>query len=634
VTAPAAADRGARSLRYLPGVDGLRAVSVLAVLVYHNYAVGGHEAGWLPGGFLGVEVFFVVSGYLITSLLLSERRETGTVSLKQFWFRRGRRLLPALYLLLAVVVAYSLMFLPDAIEKLRSDVVAALTYTSNWWQILADRSYFAEAGRPAVLKHLWSLAIEEQFYLVWPLVLLFSLKKFGRQRTLLVTVGVALFSVLWCALLARGSFDRAYYGTDTRLSGLLLGSAFAFVFAPYRIRGVPGRSARLTLDVAALVGLVVLFLSFRNFTDQNLAVFNGGFLLVDIATLLVIAAAVHPASDTGRILGFSALVWIGVRSYSIYLWHYPIFAVTRPELDFRSFGHLSGWPVTVIRFALTFLAAELSFRFIETPIRKGAIGQYVRRTRSARGHARTRLATRGALGAMSLALLAVLLMAGLANAQPRTEKIFGVDASAHKDDNGEQADAEVLRRLLGSSTTASTTTTKAPTTTVAGVTATTAPPPTTPPAPPHALAIGDSVMLGAKGALEAKLPGIAVDAKVSRQFGHAIDVLRAYRDAGVLPGVVVIHLGTNGRLSNEAFDQMMQIAEGRQVYFLTARVPRLWEADVNNTLHAGAQRWPNAHVVEWRDYAGSHDDWFANDGFHVTRVGAAGYAQLVYDALT
>ena len=635
----AAADSRRTTVHYLPGLDGIRAISVLAVLVYHQYAVGGHEHGWMAGGFLGVEVFFVVSGYLITSLLLSERRQTGAISLRHFYQRRARRLLPALYLLLAVVVAYALLFLPDAISNLKSDVLAALTYTSNWWQIIANRSYFLEAGRPSVLKHLWSLAIEEQFYLFWPVVLMLGLRKIGRRRFLIITVAAAIASSIEMAVLAHGSFDRAYYGTDTRLSGLLLGSAFAFAFAPYRIRGVPGRGARVALDLSALLGLLVLFWSFRHWNDANPAVFRGGFLIVDIATLLVIAAAVHPRSDTGRVLGWKPLRWIGVRSYSLYLWHYPIFCITRPVLDFRDFGHLSGWPVFLLRFVLSFGAADLSYRFIETPIRGGALGRYTARLREAHGMRRTRLAGRGALVAASLSLVALLLGAGLANAQPQTEKVFGVDSSAHHDDRGDKPDASVVSSLL-SRATSSTTTSSTPSTvrhatpTTKPRTATTKAHPKVTGPPPRALGIGDSVMLGARGSLMGAIPGIAVDAKVSRQFGQAVDVLSYYRNIHLLPNVVIVHLGTNGKFGPGALDALMRAAGFRQVFFVNAFVPRAWEVDVNAALAAGAQRWHNAHVLDWHGYAAKHLDWFAADGFHLSRIGARAYAQFVRSGIS
>ncbi|MDQ1380941.1 MAG: hypothetical protein QOJ71_1660, partial [Actinomycetota bacterium] len=461
------------TLRYLPGLDGLRAISVLAVVVFHHYLIGGHEVGWAPGGFLGVEVFFVVSGYLITSLLLSERRETGRVSLRRFYVRRARRLLPALFTLLAVVIAYSLLFLPDAIGTLRSDALAALTYTSNWWQMIAHRSYIAEAGRPELLKHLWSLAIEEQYYLAWPFLLMLGLRKLGRRRMLATMVGTALMSTLLLALLANGGVDSAYYPTYTRLSGLLLGSAFAFSFAPYRIRGLPGRGARVALDIAGAIGLVVLLGSFgllhffgiNGFTfptssSDNLAVFRGGFLLVDIATLLVIAAAVHPVSDVGRALGWKPLQWIGLRSYSLYLWHYPIFCITRPGLDIHRVGigflsfRFAGWPVFAVRIALSFAAAEVSFRFVETPIRKGAIGRYREVVREAVGTRRKRLVRRGAVIGSSLTLLALMLGTGLATAQPQAPSVPGVNPSGP--DNGAKIDPSALATLRNTTTTSTT----------------------------------------------------------------------------------------------------------------------------------------------------------------------------------
>jgi peptidoglycan/LPS O-acetylase OafA/YrhL len=636
------------TLRYSAGLDGLRAVSVLAVVVFHHYLIGGHEAGWAPGGFLGVEVFFVVSGYLITSLLLSERRETGRVSLRAFYIRRARRLLPALFTLLAGVIAYSLLFLPDAIGTLRSDTVAALTYTSNWWQMIAHRSYFAQAGRPELLKHLWSLAIEEQYYLAWPFLLTFGLRRLGRQRMLVTMLGTAMGSTLLLALISHGSVDDAYYATYNRLSGLLLGSAFAFSFAPYRIRGRPGRGARVALDAAGALGLLILLgafgvlhhfgvdgFSFPTSHTDNLAVFHGGFLLVDLATLLVIAAVVHPSSDVGRTLGCKPMRWIGLRSYSLYLWHYPIFCITRPGLDVHRLGvgflsiPFAGWPVFVVRLALSFGAAELSYRYVETPIRKGAIGRYREVVREAVGKRRRRLLRRGAVIGGTVTLVALMIGAGLATAQPQSTSLPGIAASGP--DNGAQIDPSALAALRGTPTTVRTTPSTKPRTqtTVRGSKPTTTT--TTRPAPPsHVLGIGDSVMQGAKAALMATIPGMAVDAARSRQFSQAIEVVKQYQSLGALPNVIVIHLGTNGRITNDLFDQMMRtIGPANRVYFLTARVPRLWEAEVNATLHEGATRWPNAHVLEWRDYSGCHDDWFVADGFHLRTPGQNAYAAFV-----
>jgi peptidoglycan/LPS O-acetylase OafA/YrhL len=647
--APAADTRRAH-LRYIRGLDGLRAVSVLAVLVYHHYVVGGTSPGWLPGGFYGVEVFFVVSGYLITSLLLDERTRTGSIALKEFWFRRARRLLPALFLMLGVVILYSLLFLRDnAIAELKSDVLGALTYTSNWWQIVADRSYFESAGRPELLRHLWSLAIEEQFYLVWPLIVGIAIKRVRSRRAPWTMAVVALVSALAMALLYTWGVKDTYlyYATPTRLSGLLLGSALAFFWTPRRIRGSTGRYARVVLDAGGLLGLYVLWWSFRGTHDYDAIAFRGGFLLVDIASLLVIAAVVHPRSDMNRLLGFPVLVWIGLRSYGVYLWHFPIFAVTRPsDLESTLRITLPGWAWFGARLALTVGIAALSYRYVEVPIRSGAIRRYVERVRVERDLGRRRLATRGFAVAAGISILAVGIGTGLANAEPERTKIHGISDQAAE----EKVDPDVprsealaaLQRALSSSTTVATSTTTtvpksaapaATSPTTAAAPTTTAPP--LPPPPQGVIGMGDSVMLGARSALEQTIPGMAVDAVVSRQFPNAITALQSYRDQNALPPIIVVHLGTNGRFDDAQFDTMMQvIGPERQAYFLTARVPRPWEAEVNAHLTAGVSRHPNAHLIDWREYAGCHEDWFDEDGFHVTAAGAAEYSRLILAQIT
>ncbi len=625
------------SLRYLPGLDGLRAISVLAVMVFHHYFIFGSQRGWLPGGFLGVEVFFVVSGYLITSLLLAERREHGRVSFRHFYVRRARRLLPAVWVLLAVVIAYALLFLPDSIGTLRGDTIAALTYTSNWWQIVANRSYAVAVGRPELLKHLWSLAIEEQFYLFWPVTLIFALRRLGRSRTVVAMFVAAMLSTLVLAITSFASIDFAYYATFTRLSGLLLGGVMAFFFAPYRIRGLPGRGARVALDLTGLLGLICLIIAFRSYTfpvgdasGADRSVFLGGFLLVDIATLLVIAAAVHPASDLGRLLGCKPLRYVGLRSYSLYLWHYPIFCVTRPRVDFDHFFHLRGWPVFALRMAVSFGAAELSYRFVETPIRSGALGHYRERLRAAHGQRKRLLARRGLVVAGSLILVTIALGMGLANASPQNEKFAGPNQADQPDPSAIIA----LRNIPTTTLPSTSTTVKKNTRGKKGNTerrtkpkATTT---TTLPMPSGGvLAVGDSVMQGSRNALISDIPGIAVDANKSRQFGEAVGIIGFYKQTNLLPPIIVIHLGTNGVVTDDALDQIFTLTENRPVYFLTARVPRVWETEVNDALHRALARHPTMHVLEWRDYSGCHDDWFVNDGFHLRDAGQHAYAAFI-----
>jgi hypothetical protein len=472
------------------------------------------------------------------------------------------------------------------------------------------------------------------------------LRKLRRRRLLQVMLGVALASTVWMAIVANGSINQAYYSTTTRLSGLLLGSMMAFFFAPYQFRGRPGRGVRWVMDLAGLAGLFVLFWSFGHFTfpgatQGDLDVFRGGFLVVDIATLFVIAAVVHPRSDIGPILGIRPLRWVGLRSYSIYLWHYPIFCVTRPGLDVP----LHGWQLAMLRLVLTLAAAELSYRFVEVPIRNGAIGRYVSRLRTARGPRKRRIARRGVLIGLSTVLVVFALGASLANAQGETPHIPGIDANAHEGDKGDRVSAETLENLRNRTSTTTTTRpirvtgvtgatgatgatgSTGPTGTTGVTTATTSPNPLS----EETLAIGDSVMLGARESLHGAIPGIFVDAVVSRQFWDAIVVLQAYKDEGLLPGNIVIHLGTNGAFRDDQFEQIMAVAgPDRKVWFVNAREPRSWEAEVNARLLVDVKRYPdNAYLIDWHLESQDHNNWFVQDGFHLSGIGAQRYADLI-----
>src|SRR5215218_4819433 len=368
----------AKTSGYVPGLDGLRAISVIAVLLYHA------DMPWLNGGFLGVEVFFVISGYLITLLLTTEHERTSTISLKAFWLRRARRLLAALYTLLATVSVVVLIFYREDASKLAGQVWAALTYVTNWFLIFSEQSYFALTERPPVFQHLWSLAIEEQFYLLWPLMLLGLLRLFkGRHLPIagVITLG-AIASLLWMAYLYEPAMDpsRAYYGTDTRASGLLLGAALALVWKPGHTFRRDAEVKRVGLDLGGLVALGVVVGCFAQFRDTDSFLFQGGFAILALASCAAIAAAVHPGTTIGRLLGLPFMTWVGKRSYSLYLWHWPIFVYTQPEID----TPLTLYPTLVLRLALTVAAAELSYRYVEVPIRNGAFRRW--RERLSRRH--------------------------------------------------------------------------------------------------------------------------------------------------------------------------------------------------------------------------------------------------------
>jgi peptidoglycan/LPS O-acetylase OafA/YrhL len=356
------------SQRYMPGLDGLRAIAVLAVIAYHL------NPARAPGGLLGVGVFFTLSGYLITDLLLGQRAAVGSLRLGDFWLRRARRLLPALFLMLAVVVAWVTLLDRSLLPGLRGDVLAAVGYVSNWWNIIREASYFARFGPPPPLDHLWSLAVEEQFYLIWPWLLWLGLRYLpGRYTLAALTLAGAALSAAAMALIYQPGVDptRVYEGTDTRAFGLLIGAALAMVWPSRELRTDRiNLRGRLLMDGAGVVGLVVIGLLIWRTSEYSPFLYNGGIVLLSVATVLLLTALVHPASWLGVAVGWSPLRWLGVRSYGIYLWHYPIIVLTAPGPQQRASLSLE-----VLQVAATIVVAALSWQFFEEPIRRGAIGR-------------------------------------------------------------------------------------------------------------------------------------------------------------------------------------------------------------------------------------------------------------------
>ncbi|HEX2307124.1 MAG TPA: acyltransferase family protein [Jatrophihabitantaceae bacterium] len=368
---PEPAERGQR---YIPGLDGLRAIAVLAVIAYHL------NLSWAPGGLLGVGVFFTLSGYLITDLLLTRYDTVGRLDLGQFWLRRARRLLPALVAMLIVVTAWTTVWHPSRLSSLRGGVFAALAYVSNWQLIGQHISYFAQFGPPAPLGHLWSLAIEEQFYLIWPWLLMLGLWLEARRghdsllrgRLALYALGLAAVSALLMAQLYHPGFatTRVYDGTDTRAFGLLIGAALAMVWRSRWLRADIPSSARVLLNVVGGLALLKIVLMIYSTAPSAPGMYRGGLVILSVATALVVAATVHPGSSMSRLLGVAPLRWIGVRSYGIYLWHFPVIALTTRTV---------GAPITIWRAAfqigLTVALAALSWRYLEKPIMDGALSR-------------------------------------------------------------------------------------------------------------------------------------------------------------------------------------------------------------------------------------------------------------------
>ncbi len=375
--------------RVVPGLDGLRGVAVLAVMAFH--------AGlpWARGGLLGVDVFFVLSGYLITSLLVREHARTGRIALRQFWARRARRLLPGLLILIAGICLYARLVADPAPEQLRGDALSTLLYVANWHYILGGQNYFVRFGAPSPLLHTWSLAVEEQFYLVWPLVAVLVLKRWGRRGLGWVAGILAAGSASLCAALylTGSSVDRLYYGTDTRSQTIMVGAALAVLVPPFSAAPSHGSRRfdgsvlanrwvlgnRWVLAAGGLLAAAILGWCLHSVDGQTASLYEGGFLAVAVATAVVITLIIRrPADPLSRALSWRPLRYAGLISYGLYLYHWPIFLT----LDSSRTG-LSGYRLLALRFAVTFVAAGLSYRYVEQPVRALTALPRVRRHRMA-----------------------------------------------------------------------------------------------------------------------------------------------------------------------------------------------------------------------------------------------------------
>lgn len=618
---------------YLPGLDGLRALAVIAVIVYHA------NSKWLPGGFLGVEVFFVISGYLITLLIVAEHERTDTVSLRGFWARRARRLLPALVVMLGMLVVWTAFFERNALGALRGDVIAGALYGSNWFQVWIGAGYTA-VNDFAPLRHLWSLAVEEQFYLLWPIVMIAVLAR-GRERLPRVAAwftGIALFiGAVVAALMPSGSIglcsrtpeaywiigdrclskvDFLYLSTPTRATGLLLGAALALVWRPFALLRGPMKHKGPMLDPLAIVGLLGLFFLVRSAHILELKgedglhadalLFRGGLLLTAVCTLLLIAAVAHQRAFSGRILGNPVLRGIGERSYGLYLYHWPVFQALR---------HETGVSLRIHEFVgamvVTLLITEFSYRAIELPIRERRFRESLSSLlRAGPGVIRRR----GAFVLSVAAAIAIPLfsVASLVTADLRPNEVRGTL------DEASGSVTDVLGEIEGTDSPGG----SSPAVTTSFV-------------PPHydVFALGDSVMKGAAPSLARR--GVVVDAVEDRQGKMGAEIFVQLKELGVTMDAAVIHLGTNGPISTETLDTMMDaLSDVPQVVILTARVDRGWTDSNNNKIRALPDRYPNVKVLDWQLIAElCQGECFTSDGIHLDRDGMSYYAQEIWKAL-
>jgi len=594
-----------RPLARVAGLDGLRALAVIVVLLFHL------TPGFAIGGYLGVDIFFVVSGFIITRLLLIEHVSTGGIRLGAFWLRRARRLLPALVLLLLVCSTAALAVGGDVLVDLGGQLVSSLTFSSNWYFIVTGSDYFAGTA-PELFRNLWSLAVEEQFYLVWPLVLLLLVLRMPRVgRVVLLAVATVASAVAMGMLLVPGSPTSVYYGTGTHAFGLTLGALLAVVSRWWPTRALEWpRGARRGLGVAgvvALAGLLVLTALMPGDADWS---YRGGLFAVAVLTAVLIASFLVPASPLARAIDTAPLRWIGERSYGIYLWHWPVFVLLAAALPTWTTDAGLAWALGGVATVVTIGAAALSFRFVETPIRRD--GFRTTWQRWAGGWRRSRLA------AVASAVVLVLALGGVAGTtaavvmQPETSEV----------EQRVQAGQDAIRET--------------PTPTQTPIPDATPDPGAPPPqlSGDQITAVGDSVMLAAVPELQAAYPGIQIDATVSRQMWTAPDILRGLRDAGALRPVVIVALGTNGSVGDETLAAIRDvIGPERELVLVTAQAPRGWIPGVNQKLAAFAWQYRNVELADWYTAIQPHLGELARDQVHFGHVGATIFTATITEAL-
>lgn len=599
-------------------------MAVAAVLAYHA------EYRWASGGYLGVDLFFVLSGFLVTGLLISERGRSGTISLGRFWTRRIRRLVPAQVALVTVLVVFTALFHRQELYTLRGQVISTLTGTTNWYLIATENSYFSAIGRPPVLRHMWSLAIEMQFYLVWPVVFLLLAKRLGLSlKTLAITfLAGAVASAALLAVLAGWGDDpsTAYYSTFSRLSGLLLGAALALVWRPKKLGGAPIAGKARQMDQAGIAALVVVMAFFYLATDTGIGMYRIGFALFSLAAVVLVAVASHPTARLAGPHGFGhpLLEAIGVRSYGIYLWHWPVFAYTRPGIDL-SWGQN---PTFVLRLVITGVLSELCFRFVEQPWHRGDVNFTVIRewVTAQTDRPALRPAVAGVVGLVVVGSLVAMAVAPVT----KDETVESIESGA---------DLIESRRDTPPPTTnpvdpVATTTTVTVPVTEPGAT-TTIPRFGSDEEGPNVTAVGDSVMVGAAPALYERFgQRIYIDAEVARQAAQVADIVTALRDERGLGDVLLVHIGTNGTFTEEQIDDVVTAAQGTPVVFLTVRANRSWIDDVNETLARTVPTEPGAYLADWRSFTTDHGDWFRDDTVHLTTAGVTAYADYIHGTLT
>ena len=600
--------------KYLPSIDSLRALAVLAVIIYHV------DVNYLPGGFLGVDLFFVLSGYLISSLIIKEYRKTGSLNLYNFYIRRARRLLPAVYFMITVGLVIMVLFNEVLLRKSHLDAIFGYIYSSNWWYIFHKLDYFDSFGAQSPFKHLWSLAIEEQFYMIFPLLfLLVNRKKKSKDGTyklnknfLYVVLGLILASLIAHILLFDiNNISRIYFGTDTRAFSLLVGVVGAILYPMERLHAKVTPQQNMIYSVVSLVSIATLITVMIYTSEYNTLLYRGGFLLVAILGLIVIISSGKQHTLMSRLLSFKPVVFIGKISYSLYLWHFPVLVLTTPVSEI---GNPNIFFV-ILRIVLTFAVAIVSYVFVETPIRKLGFKNYINVIfkKLKKRPRKSRKTYAGVVGLVSI----LFLMGIFGKSVPFISTAFVKEMEANKEaqfvnngnnkDNNQEKSSDSNKDNKNNKEDKKNSDKKYS----------------------SVLVMGDSLTVDIGEKFQELYPGAVIDGKIGRQLYVAVEEAKSYSKYNNENSAIIFQLGTNGPFTESQIEELVKEFDKADIYFVNIKVPRAWEKTVNTALKETQEKYSNVKLIDWYSVANSTKDLFEPDRVHLNQEGIAEMVTLI-----
>jgi peptidoglycan/LPS O-acetylase OafA/YrhL len=579
-----------RGIQHIPAIDGLRAIAVAAVVFYHL------GFPWIPGGFLGVDLFFVISGYVITRLLLDSIERSGGLDLRGFYKARARRLLPPMIFMIVVTAFYVTIWAQDSVKRFLTDIPFSLTGTMNWWLVFKQQDYFEAIGRPPLLQHTWSLAVESQFYLIWPVLLLLILKRFGKKVIPLAALVIALFSgtalfLVSLQLDASSSVSHVYFGTDTHSIGLFLGAALAVSWIPQNFKSEVSNKAQSFIDFIGVFGLVGILGSFLLIDASSPTAYKIAFPLAAIFGAAIITSIVHPASRFAPILQNRVLLWVGERSYAIYLWHWVVFQITRPRVDIDG----QDWALIALRILVVLALADISLKLVELPIRSGRVEYWFKgmkyRTTSVRK--RQKIAVFSSISVL-LVSLSVLSSVAVVSSNRATEE-FQKTLQSEPEFTPPVAETVDRSEMIWLT--------------------------------------GDSVILGIRSAIAEIRPLLVVNARVGRAAPELLEEMT--KDFEKAAGsTIVMDLGNNDLLNEETVRAIFDLVkESPKVVVVNTAVPRAYRDANNELITELAAQYSNIRVVDWSAISDGHPEYFAPDGVHLVPTGVSAYVIAIDEAL-